>query len=237
MFHYDGFPMDLNHRCEQLKSIYAVYDAYTADIQKACRKHCASCCTCNVTGTTLEAWLIHDYLCSGAADISGIYKTLSRSAPPRRFQPRVTINAMAALCMRGRELPEELNDPAAGGCPLMDGDICPIYDVRPFGCRAMLSTAVCDLAAEACMPPLVLTINNIIMQYIEALDQPGASGNLIDLLFFFSDPAACRAYENRLANSWSQPLLANQSMPVLMIPSEHRGAVQPLLRSLSILSR
>jgi Fe-S-cluster containining protein len=233
MFQYDRFSMDIKDRCDRLKSIYAIYDEFTAGMHVACRRHCATCCTCNVTGTTLEAWLILDHLRTGTADCAGIDEALSRSAPPRRFHPRVTINGMAALCMQGRDLPEELNDPAAGACRLLDGNICPIYDVRPFGCRAMLSTVACSLSAEACMPSLVLTINNIVMQVIEALDQPGASGNLIDLLLFLSDPVQCRAYENRLAYPWPQPLLPNQSMPVLMVPPEHRAAVQPLLRSLS----
>jgi Fe-S-cluster containining protein len=228
--------MDLKQRCNRLKSVYAIYEEFTADTHRACRKHCASCCTCNVTGTTLEAWLIHDHFRSGLAELNGFYKTLSRLAPPHRFQPRVTINGMAALCMQGRALPEEWNDPSAGDCPLIADDTCPIYDVRPFGCRAMLSTVSCGPGAEACMPPLILTINNIVMQFIEALDRPGASGNLIDLLLFFSEPVQRRAYENRQAYHWPQPLLPNQSMPVLMIPPEHRAAVQPLLRSLSICS-
>jgi hypothetical protein len=230
--------MDIRHRCDQLKGIYAIYDEFTAGTPRACRKHCASCCTCNVTGTTLEAWLIHDHLRrSGAADLPGFYAKLSRLAPPRRFRPRVTINGMAALCMQGRDLPEELNDPGAGGCPLIEDDVCPIYEVRPFGCRAMLSTAICSPGAEACMPSLVLTVNNIVMQWIEALDQSGASGNLTDLLLFFSDPVRSRAYENRQAHPWPRTLLPNQPMPVLMIPPEHRSTVQPLLRSLADCSR
>jgi hypothetical protein len=229
--------MDIKRRCDQLKSIYAIYDEFVAGTQKACRKHCALCCTCNVTGTTLEGWLIHDYLRSGGSDPVVILETLPTIAPAHRFQPRVTINGMAALCMQGRELPDELNDPAAGGCPLIEDDICPIYEVRPFGCRAMLSTVACNIEAEAWMPPLVLSVNNIVMQFIEALDRPGASANLLDLLVFFSDPVQRRAYENRQNHPWPQPLVPNQSIPVLMIPPEHRKAVQPLLRSLSKCSR
>jgi Fe-S-cluster containining protein len=229
--------MDIKSRCDRLKSIYAIYDEFVAGTQKACRKHCALCCTCNVTGTTLEGWLIHDHFRSGGADPAVILEALPLLAASRRFQPRMTINGMAALCMQGRELPDELNDPAAGRCPLIKGDICPIYEVRPFGCRAMLSTAACHIEAEACMPPLILSVNNIVMQFIEALDQPGASGNLIDLLLFFSDPAQRRAYECRQDPPWPQTLVPNQSIPVLMIPPEHRKVVQPLLRSLSMCSR
>jgi hypothetical protein len=237
MFHYGGLSMNIKHRSNCLKSIYAVYDAFIADTRKACRKHCAWCCTCNVTATTLEGWLIHEHLRSGGAVSGAAMEALSIIAPDRRFQPRVTINGMAQLCMQGRPLPDEVNDPAAGGCPLIEEDICPIYDVRPFGCRAMLSTVACDHEGEAAMPPLILSVNNIVMQCIEALDQPGASGNLIDILLYLSDADRRGAYEQQQALSWPQPLVPNQSIPVLMIPPEHRNAVQPLLESLAKCSR
>jgi hypothetical protein len=236
-FHYGMYSMNIEHRSNRLKSIYAVYDAFIAGTQSACRKHCALCCTCNVTATTLEGWLIHDFLRSSEAVPGDVLEALPTIAPPRRFQPRVTINRMAELCMRGRPLPEEMNDPAAGGCPLIEGDICPIYEVRPFGCRAMVSTVACNLGGEASMPPLILSVNNIVMQFIEALDQPGATGNLLDLLQYFSGPDRRRAYEKQQDPAWPPLLVPNQSIPVLMVPPEHREAVQPLLASLSKCSR
>jgi hypothetical protein len=230
--------MNIEDRCERLKSIYSIYDAFIAGTPKACRKHCAWCCTCNVTATTLEGWLVHEQLrSSGGAGPAAVLEALPGIAPARRFQPRVTINGMARLCMQGRPLPDELNDPAAGVCPLIEGDVCPIYELRPFGCRAMLSTVACDCGGEAAMPPLILTVNNIVMQFIEALDAPGASGNLLDILKHFSDPDRRRVYEEGQDLSWSQPLVPNQSIPVLMIPPRHRKAVQPLLESLSKFSR
>jgi hypothetical protein len=237
MFHYGGLSMNIEDRCERLKSIYAIYDAFIADTQKACRKHCALCCTCNVTATTLEGWLIQDFIRSRGSVSEAVLQALPGIAPPRRFKPRVTINGMAELCMRGRPLPEEMNDPEAGGCPLIEGDICPIYEVRPFGCRAMVSTVACDLGGEASMPPLLLSVNNIVLQVIEALDRPGATGNLLDILQYFSDPDRRRAYEKQRDPAWPPPLVDNQSIPVLMIPPEHRDAVQPLLASLSKCSR
>ena len=229
--------MNIEDRCERLKSIYSIYDAFIDSIQRACRKRCAWCCTCNVTATTLEGWLIDEHLRSGRAVSGAVVEVPSIIAPDRRFQPRVTINGMARLCMQGRPLPDELNDPAAGRCPLIEEDICPIYDVRPFGCRAMLSTAACDRGGEAVMPPLILSANNIVMQFIEGLDQPGASGNLLDILKYFSDADCRRAYEQQKTHSWPQPLVPNQSIPIWMIPPEHRKAVQPLLESLSKCSR
>jgi Fe-S-cluster containining protein len=224
--------MDIESRSERLKSIYAVYDEFTAGIDRACRKHCASCCTCNVTGTTLEGWLICNRLASATTDHAAFLEKLSETGFAGRFQPRVTINDMVALCMQGKDLPDERNDPAAGNCPLIEGDTCSIYAMRPFGCRAMLSTVDCTGRQEAHMPPLILSTNNIVMQYIETLDRPGASGNLIDILLFLSDPVQRRAYENRQCPQWPQPLQPNRSFPALMIPPEHRTALQPLLKAL-----
>ena len=229
--------MDIKNRLNRLKSIYAVYDAFITDARQACRKHCAWCCTCNVTATTLEGWLIHDHLRSGGTVTGTAMEALPDIAPASRFRPRVTINRMAQLCMQGRPLPDEPIDPAAGRCPLIEEDVCPIYEVRPFGCRAMVSTVACDLGGEASMPPLILSVNNIVMQFIEALDQPGATGNLIDVLQYLSDPDRRRAYEKQEDPAWPSLLVPNQSIPVLMIPPEHREAVQPLLASLSKCSR
>lgn len=224
--------MDIESRCRRLEKIYAVYDAFTAGTDRACRRHCACCCTCNVTGTTLEGWLIHDRLTSGAAENRLIMEKLAEIAPAARFQPGLTINEMVGFCIQGKELPDEQNNPGAGKCPLLHGDVCSLYPVRPFGCRAMLSTMDCAVGTAAQMPPLILSANNIVMQYIEALDRPGASGNMIDILLYLSDPARRSAYENRRALGWPQPLRPNQPFPALMIPPEHRTAIQPLLQAL-----
>ncbi len=224
--------MDINARCNQLKSIYAIHDAFTSDVDRACGKHCAACCTCNVTGTTLEAWVIYDHLASGSKRPDDFLEKMSRIAPPGRFQPRATINELVAMCVGAEEPPEECNDPSAGACPLIEGDICTIYTVRPFGCRAMLSTVDCTRRGEAQMPPLVLSVNNVVMQCIEALDRPGASGNMIDILLFLAGSENRKAYLGLKRDQWAQPLRANQPFPVLMIPPEHRRPLQPLLKAL-----
>ncbi|MCF6249529.1 MAG: hypothetical protein L3J69_19565 [Desulfobacula sp.] len=55
----------------------------------------------------------------------------------------MTTNMFARLCMEGQPLPEEENDPSRGVCPFWVDDKCSIYDVRPLGCRAFLSTVSC----------------------------------------------------------------------------------------------
>ena len=223
--------MKIEQRCERLKSIYEIYEAFAASVDRACRKHCAVCCTCNVTATTLEGWLILDALAAGSSS-PGLPVERWVQNTPDRFQPLVTINRLAQLCMSGQEPLEEHTNPQAGPCPLLTSDICSIYSVRPFGCRAMLSTRDCARHGEAFMPDLILSANQVVMQYLEALDRPGATGNLIDVLRFVSNPQQRAAYLNPSGSSWPHSLQPNQGFSAWLIPPEHRQAIQPLLQAL-----
>jgi hypothetical protein len=223
--------VNIVQRCDRLKTIYEIHEAFTATVDRACRKHCAVCCTCNVTATTLEGWLIHDALATGTCTPGAPVDQWAQNAPGR-FQPQVTINRMAQICMSGEEPAEEHNDPAAGPCPLLAGDICSIYAVRPFGCRAMLSTQDCACQGEALMPDLILSANQVVMQYLETLDRPGATGNLIDVLLFLSDAQRRAGYLKPSGPQWPQPLRSNQGFPALLVPPEHRQAIQPLVQAL-----
>ena len=224
--------MCIEKRYDQLNAIYEIYETFTARTVRACRKHCAACCTCNVTMTTLEGWLIYKHFLSTFDSGGAVLKRLAQEPPERRFQPTVTINRMVEMCVSGEEPPDEQSDPAAGRCPLTDQNICSIYAVRPFGCRAMTSTEDCSLSGEAHMPELILTVNNVVMQFIEALDRPGASGNMIDVLNFLSDPQRRQDYLDLRCLQWPPPLRPNRGFSVLMIPPEHRLAVQPLVQDL-----
>jgi len=223
--------MKVSTRLKLLQQIYAIHDQFASEFHTACRPGCSTCCTCNVTATTMEGLLIVEHLM--AEGRIGDLGTLAATAPRARFQPKVTINQMAALCVRGAELPEEISHTTAGPCPLLEKDRCTIYPVRPLGCRAMLSTSTCIPGDEARMPPRMLTINNIFMQFIEAVDQPGGNGNLIDVLVYLSQDTHRQVYLGRQAGKLTERLLANQSMPVLMVPPEHRQAIQPLIQALN----
>lgn len=225
--------MNIEDRVQRLKRIYEVYERFTAELDRVCTKGCSTCCTCNVTGTTLEGWMISDYIMDQNKDLNQLLGMLCQNAPDRRYQPLVTTNELVTICFQGKEPPEELNDPSAGICPLLDGNFCPVYEVRPFGCRAMISTIDCRQSGEAHMPPLVLSLNNVVMQFIEALDRPGASGNMLDVLSFFLKPENRKTYFEGQSNQLSQNLRANQPYPVLMVPPEHRQPVQSFLRALN----
>lgn len=220
--------MDVEKRLKLLEKIYRMHDTYTSNTQTVCHKGCAACCTCNVTATTMEVLLVYHHLASQGR--TERLEAKASSAPSGRFQPKMTINQMVAMCAQGEDLPEETNDPRAGACILLEDDLCSIYSKRPFGCRAMLSSSDCSLGGEAQMPSLMLSINNVIMQYLEAIDQPGGSGNFIDVLRFFTDTANRRSYTHGEAIPPSKGMLINRSFPVLMVPPEHRSSIGPLVQ-------
>jgi Fe-S-cluster containining protein len=220
--------MDVEKRLKLLEKIYSIHDAYASNTQTACQKGCAACCTCNVTATTLEVLLIYHHLASQGR--TEWLEAKISSAPPGRFQPKMTINQMVAMCAQEEVLPAETNDPEAGVCALLENDLCSIYSKRPFGCRAMLSSSDCSLGGEAHMPSLMLSINNVIMQYLEAIDRPGGSGNFIDVLRFFTDNENRRSYTRGEPIPPSKDMLVNRSFPVLMVPPEHRTSIGPLVQ-------
>jgi Fe-S-cluster containining protein len=214
-----------------LQEIYRIYDHAIRDFHIACRKHCAHCCTRNVTMTTVEGQTIIEYLT--ADHVADGWAKIQSEASKKRFQPSITTNHMAALCMQGKDLPDEANDPAWGACPLLTIDECPIYPVRPFGCRCMISDKDCRESGSAVMDPFVLTLNNLFLQFIEHIDRPGASGNLTDVLLFLQPETRQRQYKNghtmQIADT---PLAANRAIPMLLVPPEDQERIRPILASL-----
>ncbi len=222
--------MNIQHRLNLLKTINRLHSDFIADQVVACFKTCAVCCTCNVTLTTLEGFLIIDRLTGRQR--AELFDRLQPFRLKTRFQPSIGINQMAQMCLQGIDIPEESADPGMGDCPLLEKDICPIYSTRPFACRSMLSTAVCSRGGEARMSPFILTVHQTILQYLEAIDTPGYSGNLIDILTFLSDPLHHNAYESELLPPAPEGLTANRDVSVLMIPPEHRKRLTPLLQKI-----
>ena len=62
--------MNLEQRLNVLNKIYGLYNDVVKNLDVACKKSCAACCTPNVTMTTLEGYLIADHMISnGQADL------------------------------------------------------------------------------------------------------------------------------------------------------------------------
>lgn len=205
-------------RIVALNRIYALYETYTQTLSLACRKHCAHCCTCNVTITRLEAAYIYRSL--SPEKQAELRRALAPQLEKKRYQPAITLNRMAELCMAGADLPEEEIDPAWGPCPLLTDKACPIYEVRPFGCRCLLSFRNCGETGAAEIDDYTITVNYVFLQFIEHLDQKGFSGNFADVLTAMKTEPADRS------------LPANRPIPALLIPPAHQLRIKPLVDQL-----
>ncbi len=213
-----------------LKKIYKIYDSLADTWSTACRRYCAACCTCNVTMTTLEGTLIAEKLADkGKTDL---FDRLNAVTDNRRFLPKITTNELAERCVQGKAIPDEESDPRWGKCPLLIDNQCPLYPVRPFGCRCFVSETDCKINGYADVEPFMISVNNLFLQYIEHIDTNGFFGNMIDVLNFI------KTADHR-QDSWANPpkratgsLIPNQPLKMLLTPPEHRKKIRPILNAL-----
>ena len=222
--------MNLQKKLKILAGVYDIYEQFLKDFTHACKRYCADCCTCNLTMTTLEGFYLLDNLISD--NKSEILERLSIS-PQKRFKPELTFNRIASLYAQGKEVTEEQSDPSWGKCPFLENQECIDYKFRPFGCRCMVSKKYCSETGFAEMDPMVMTVNNVIMQFIEHLDVGGYSGNFTNVLNLLSDEKIRKLYQNDLLQGHFDGLISNLPIPVLMVPPEHRKKVEPLLSALN----
>ena len=202
-----------------LGGLYQVYDDYVRGLGVlACQKGCSTCCTGNVTVTSLELDLFFNSL--GETDSRMVIQRVADRVPAKRFQPKVSFNHYARICLNGASAPEEENDPGWGACPLLDGGVCMVYQARPFACRSMFSRQTCHETGAAEISPFDLTVNNVFMQYIEHLDWEGLSGNLSDMILYYGSDGF---------QDFGRRLIKNQKARALMVPPEHRELIRPLL--------
>jgi Fe-S-cluster containining protein len=222
--------MDLNSKLAVLEQIYGVYDEFVAGLDLACKKYCAVCCTRNVTLTTLEGYLIVTHMISSGE--LGLFKNIESALPKKRFQPLTTTNRLADLCMKGEDPPEEKHDDSNRSCPILKGNLCPIYPVRPFACRCFVSKKDCRKKGYAEVDPFILSVNNLFLQVIEHVDSQGFSGNLIDVVNFMALKNNRRNYKKNTLDPPDAGLIPNLKITVLMIPPEHRVEITPILKAL-----
>lgn len=214
-----------------LIQIYSLYHEATDTADTVCKEKCASCCTCNVTLTSLETEFIVNSLDSHKKN--ELQNRIQQRFPEKHYIPKMTTNMFARMCMENNEIPDEENDPAFGICPLLENDLCAIYETRPFGCRALMSEIPCREGGYARLPPLVLTLNTIFLQVIEHLDQKGVFGNLSDMVLFFLSKKTQADRADQLGFIRDERLFVqNEKIPVLMVPPKHQKELKPLIGKL-----
>ncbi len=218
-------------RLRALKSIYAIYARFARSLALACTKGCAACCTCDVTATALETDLIRDYMAAAGQD--------DRLPPqdavqaPTRFRPQLTTNEMARRCAGGEDVPPPSKRAGTGRCPLLVHELCSIYPARPFGCRCLVSTRDCRQTGYSQIDDFTLTVNSVFLQYIEHLDAGRPWGNLIDMLYAQRPGASICIGAGHPHPECETGLLVSRTVPVLMVPPEHRERIEPILAELS----
>jgi hypothetical protein len=221
--------MNLNDKLAALDQIYDIYDRFIAGQRLACKKGCARCCTTSVTLTTIEGYKIIEQLIS-EKDTEWTDK-IRPATDLTHFRPQITTNQLAHLCAQGIEPPEE-TQPERQPCPLLSRNRCPLYRVRPFGCRCLVSRHDCGQHGYADIDDYVLSVNTVLLQTIEHLDADGCSGNMLDVLMVMAGQENRRAYKKGKLDCLSTKLIQNQPLKILMIPPEHRTRMEPILQSL-----
>ena len=222
--------MDTTLKLKILDEIYAVYEKFAASLDLACKKYCDHCCTSAVTLTTLEGYKIIDRLILDSK--TDLIQKIGSISEKNRLRPQITTNRLARLCADGVEPPEEIGDGKWQNCPILVDHLCPIYELRPFGCRCLVSRGHCKENGYAEMDDFILSVNTVFLQTIEHVDAEGCSGNLVDVLQAMSILQNRETYRNGKLHCTSNGLLANQPLEVLMIPPEHRTKMEPILNSL-----
>ena len=134
--------------------------------------------------------------------------------------------------MHDESIPNEFIDPAWGACFLLQDSECPIYDLRPFGCRCLVSKTICSGTGYADIDEFVLTVTNLFQQFIEHIDAGGLTGNLIDVIRFLQIDENRLLYRADKITSVVPGLIPNTQAPVFMIPPHYRERAQPILQAL-----
>ena len=194
---------------EMLEALYKAYDSWTKQFQFACCSGCAPCCTQSVTMTTLEGERIIEYL-RQSGQLDKFAARLQASRPSMR--PIQTTNQFAASCLAQAEPTENTPEWDFTPCIFLDNKLCSIYPVRPFGCRSFSSTLDCSVHGTAEVPPVLITVNTVVLQIVEHLNSRGDCwGNMVDIL--------CQLLEGEKSAAQAH-LLKAQPNPGFLIPQE-----------------
>lgn len=215
-----------------LKEIYKQFEDWNSKRGIACVAGCASCCTQNVTVTANEAELIHKWIVEQnrtewLADILATERKCE--------QPKMTTNDFAKACLEGKEVDPGQADNLAPCLFLEDGK-CQIYPVRPFTCRAFVSTITCGADQPAIVTEQYAATTTAVSQIIEHLGQKEYWGNLFDVLASMTDTSAYKesgakmspeqVMECRMRTLTAKPLLG------FLLTEEDMAEAKPILQAI-----
>ncbi len=225
---------NISSKLKILDHIYAIYDEFTESLNLACRKHCDHCCTCDVILTTLEGYKITNGLSPELAE--DLIRKIQAAPEIECFRPQITTNRLAIIYADGIDPPEDYISSNLSDCTILSDHQCPVYKLRPYGCRCLVSRYNCGENGYAEIDDFVLSVNTVFLQTIEHVDAGGCSGNLIDILLTMSDEENCEKYRKQALHCSASGLIPNHPLEVMMIPPEHRSRMAPILQKLRQIS-
>lgn len=164
---------------EVLQTIYSCFETWADSESFICFKGCASCCTQNVTATSLEVAVVLDHIIKEQKEdwFGERLKKVSSIEPPI-----ISTNEFALACMEDKDV-DPGNFSNFEACPFLKENLCTIYEVRPFGCRCFNSRKKCSAGGAAEVPEYYLSASSTVQQLIEHLDQGWYWGNFLDVIF------------------------------------------------------
>ena len=207
-----------------ISTVYHEYDVWTAHRSYACQKGCSACCTSSVTMTSLEGHIIYDYLV--ANNQLSLVETIKKQSLPSII-PQYTTNMFACYCFEEKEIAENESWDMRP-CLFLKGNICSIYPVRPFGCRSFSSTSPCDSENAAVVDSATITINSMVMQIIEHIDQGNPWGQMVLTLKHIVN----KKDESKAQDDENTHLLISQANPGFLVPPEDRYVAEQFLQTL-----
>jgi len=212
---------------QALEAIYNFYDNFLRGTPLACKKGCSTCCTTNVSITTLEA----KYIIESGLLTKELLQRLREASTKEHFIPSTTINTSAAMCLSENQAPEETSPITFDPCPLLTEDgLCSIYEARPFSCRAMSSETLCTEGGEAYMTPFLVTVNLAIYQILEHIDAEGWYGNMLDII---EVARIKRDQRHRTIDAMEGKVKTNRPLPCFIVPPDEVIRFKSFMRRLS----
>ena len=215
-----------------LDTIYDLFSDWAKDNSFYCSKGCSTCCTQNVSLTTLEARRIAHFLVENNT-VDKISNKLDSSSGVKG--PHQSTNQYVQEILTGKAGEEEPVD-LSRSCPFLEDNICSIYAVRPFSCRCFSSNVPCSQSTSAEVPQHYLLGSLAVMQILEHLDHPRNWGYLTDMLLvilntpeFQHQKTTC---ENPHKNKSQSALLTSQKISGFFLPESEKKKIAPLLQSI-----
>lgn len=215
-----------------LHTIYDIFEAWSGDLDIACRRRCSGCCTQNVTITALEGEdILRHVLDEGMAGEFASRMTGKKSHQP----PPMTTNDFAVACLAGNDV-DPGDQPNLAVCPFLEADLCTIYPARPFGCRLFVSTKTCSASQPALVPDYYFEAATAVSQVIEHLGQKEYWGNMLDVLPALLDISEFKEIADHLNTTFIiQARLATltaKPLPGFLFSEENGPQVIPLMEQI-----